>query len=788
MKLHLLLFLIIFSLCSLAQKYTISGYVTDLKTGEKLIGASVYDAESMKGTITNNYGFFSLTLPASKVKFTVSFIGYNSFVKEFDLKENIVINVDIDPTLLLQEVVVVESRSEKKVKSTEMSVMEMPIKDIKTLPVLLGEVDVLKAIQLMPGVQSGNEGTSGFYVRGGGPDQNLILLDGVPVYNADHLFGFFSVFNADAISSVKLIKGGFPARYGGRLSSVLDIRMKEGNKKEFHVEGSVGIISSKLTVEGPIIKDKTSFIVSGRRTYLDLLLRPLIKAAYSSEDPDATAGYYFYDLNGKINHKFSDRSHLYLSVYNGQDKAYFRLNDEHTEDDVKYEYSNNSKLQWGNTTTAARWNYELNKKLFSNTTLTYSKYKFLIGDEMTFKTIEGGSTKKDLYSMEYSSGIDDIAGRIDFEFIPDPDNYIRFGVSQIYHTFNPGINAIQMSIGDGVSEIDTSIGNSKIYANEFQAYIEDDLRITGLLKANVGLHYSGFYVNNTYYQSLQPRASARYMFTEKFSLKAAYSRMNQYILLLSNSGIGLPTDLWLPVTDSIKPQNSTQYVIGGVYALKKNLDISIECFYKKMNNIIEYKEGATFFSSASSWESKVEMGQGWSYGAEFLIHKHIGKLTGWVGYTYAKTERQFDNISFGEKFPYRYDRRHDISITCSYEINDEIDISGVWVFGTGNAVTLGLEKYSTAYDLTNPYWYSEPVEYFESRNNYRMPSYHRMDLGVNFKKVKKWGVRTWSVGVYNIYNRKNPFYLFFDYEENERVLKQLSLFPIIPSIRYDFKF
>lgn len=788
------LFLLILASCisAYAQNYTISGYVKDAETGEKLISAGVFDAKTLKGTITNTYGFFSLTLPKGQVDFTVSFVGYTSFKNTIELDKDVELNVILNPQITLDEVVISDTKSKDKVESTQISAIEIPIKDIKKLPVLLGEVDIMKTIQLMPGVQSGSEGTSGLYVRGGGPDQNLILLDGVPVYNADHLFGFFSVFNADAISSVKLIKGGFPARYGGRLSSVIDIRMKEGNNKEFHGEGSVGIIASKFSIEGPIQKDKTSFIVSGRRTYIDVLSQPFIQMANKS-DEKFNAGYYFYDLNAKINHEFSDKSRLFLSAYMGNDRAYTKMKYEYIENDIKNEEQSKGELEWGNITTALRWNYKINKKLFSNSTLTYSKYRFKVGEEYKEKRTGvdpyTGANIHQLsdFSFIYDSGIEDYTARIDYDYIPNTNHFIRFGASNIYHKFNPGITTFEYT-NTNEAGIDTSFGNSKIYANEVSAYIEDDIRIGGNFKTNIGVHFSNFFVQDKNYPSIQPRVSARYMINEFFSVKAAYSQMNQYIHLLTTSRIGLPTDLWLPVTDSIKPMRSDQIAIGGVYALSTNTDISIEGFYKTMDNLIEYKEGASFFGSNKSWEDKVEMGRGWSYGAEVLLQKNVGKTSGWIGYTLSWSKRQFENINFGEVYPYRYDRRHDVSVAVTHKINDEIDISAVWVYGTGNAVTLGLEKYISM--STNSEWGGyQIVEHIESRNNYRMPSYHRMDVGIDWNREKAWGVRTWSFGVYNLYNRKNPFYIYFGADNRgNRVLKQVSLFPIIPSIKYSFKF
>jgi len=785
-KILFTLFLVFTTLISFAQKHTISGYIEDNETGEKLIGASVYDTKTMLGTTTNNYGFYSLTLPEGNVELTFSYIGYETEVQKIKLIKDISINFKVKSNIELDEVTVIANKKDNNITSTQMSVNTIPMSDIKKLPVLLGEVDIIKTIQLLPGVQSGSEGSSGLYVRGGGPDQNLILLDGVPVYNANHLFGFFSVFNADAISNVTLIKGGYPARYGGRLSSVLDIRMKEGNNKKYKVEGSIGSIASKITVEGPIFKEKTSFIVSARRTYIDVLSWPIQKSIPGN---NGFGGYYFYDINAKINHKFSDKSKLYISTYTGKDKAYMKFKDKYTYDGIEYNNKSSVKLQWGNITSALRWNYQINNKLFSNSTLTYSKYKFYTGYGSTELQTENNKTNETKYSFGYDSGIEDLTGKIDFNFIPAPAHNIKFGFGDIYHTFNPGINVYKQTSDNAMANIDTSFGANKIYAHEYFAYIEDDIRIGGRVKANIGLRFSGFLVNNTNYNTLEPRLAIRFLANEKLSFKAAYSKMNQYILLLTNSGIGLPTDLWLPVTDKIKPMNSTQYAIGSVYKLSSTYNITIEGFYKEMNNLIEYKEGASFFDSETDWQNKVEVGKGWAYGGEFLLEKKKGKTTGWIGYTLSWSERQFENIGFGKVFPYRYDRRHDLSIVIMHKFNDKIDIGVTWVYGTGNAVTLAVEKYQSYFGLSQTYNNTEPIRHYDNRNGFRMPAYHRLDIGVNLHKDTKWGHRIWSIGIYNVYNHKNPFFLEFGYDKNNhKVLKQYSLFPIIPSIRYSFSF
>lgn len=777
-----------------AQKYTVSGYVESSESGEKLAGAVIIVGENSNlAVMSNTYGFYSLTIPAGTVQISASYLGYESGVAEFQLNSDTLINFELLSSNEIEEVEIYGNKTEAE--KTEMGKIEIPVETIKTIPALLGEVDVLKAIQLLPGVQSGTEGTSGFYVRGGGSDQNLILIVGVPVYNANHLFGFFSVFNADAISDVSITKGGFPARYGGRLSSVLDIRMKEGNMKRISGSASIGLISSKFMLEGPIIKDKTSFLISARRTYIDVLSYPIQRYYIQKEDPGnkSLSGYYFWDINAKVNHKFSDKDRIYLSVYTGKDRAYANIEDkwENNIDEFK------SSLAWGNITSAFRWNRILGKKLFANTTITYSRYKF--GIDFSERSTNTSTNEFDEFGYGYSSGIEDLAAKIDFDFSPSPNHSIKFGANYTYHTFNPGIQALKLDSDADSLNIDTTFGNSKIYASEYFMYAEDEIRILKKFKANIGIHYSGFHVSDTLYQSIQPRVSARYMITPKWSVKAAYTQMTQYLHLLTNTSIGMPTDLWLPVTDNILPQQSTQYAIGSAYSFN-GYDISIEAYYKTMSNMIEYKEGASFFGAVGEegsderpWEQMVETdGEGRSYGIELLVKKNIGKTTGWIGYTLSKTDRKFSNVSFGEWYPYTYDRRHDIGIVVTHKFSDRFDIGVTWVFGTGNATTLGLERYTAFQPYYNdPYliFNDNTVTHIEKRNNFRMPAYHRLDLGVNFRKEKKHGRRTLSLGAYNAYNRKNSFFIRFGYDDNnERALFQYSLFPIIPSISYKFEF
>ncbi len=766
---------------------TISGYISDGNSGEPLIGATVFDEMTLKGTTTNPYGYFSITLPGDSARLRFSFVGFTPQKFSVELAKDIKLNVELVAQNNLDEVVITAESQNSIQDDSQMSSIDLSMEKVKALPVFLGEQDVMKTLQLLPGVQSGSEGASGIYVRGGGPDQNLILLDGVPVYNASHLFGFFSVFNADAINSVQLIKGGFPAHYGGRLSSVIDIRMKEGNMKEIHGEGSIGLISAKLMLEGPIVKDKTSFAISGRRTYIDLLARPLIKAA---AEGSGYGGYFFYDLNAKINHKFSDKSRLYASGYFGNDKFYANFTDSYSQNGTTYDIESVNDLKWGNAIAALRWNYLITPKLFSNTTLTFSKYNFNIGfSEEDTQTSSSGTTSN-AFSFDYLSGIKDFSGKVDFDYNPHPDHFVKFGTGYTNHTFTPGVNTFKQD-ANGSSQIDTSFGANPINAGEFWVYAEDDFKIGQRIKVNAGLHFSGFVVEGVTYTSLQPRISARYLLNELSSIKASFASMAQYLHLLTNSGIGLPTDLWVPPTADIKPQFSNQVAIGYAHTIAKKYEFSIEGYYKTMENLIEYKDGASFFGNNETWEDKVEVGSGLSYGAEILFEKKIGKTSGWVGYTLSWSNRTFENLNFGEPFPYRYDRRHDIGAAITHKFNDKVDIGVVWVYGTGNAVTLGTERYNSFDAATNFYGgfgYGE-IEYIESRNGYRMPAYHRLDIGINLhKKMEKWE-RTWSFGVYNIYNRQNPFYLYFSRDNvGDRRLTQVSLFPLIPSFSYSFKF
>ena len=783
-------FLVLAATPATAQKCTISGYMTDVASGESLISAALLEQLSRQGTVTNNFGFYTLTLPAGKVSLEWSYIGYETQTAEFTLVRDTVIHVALQPVAeTLTGAAVTASRSEMGVRGSQMSAVEIPVYQIKHVPALAGEVDVIKAIQLLPGVQSGTEGSAGLYVRGGGPDENLLLLDGVPIYNVNHMMGFFSVFNADAIKNVTLYKGSFPARFGSRLSSIVDVRMKDGNDKEFHGSASIGLLSAKFQLEGPIVKGKTTFNVSARRTYYDVLSQPLILLyeKITKMPEQGTGGYYFYDVNAKVAHTFSNRDKLYGSFYMGDDRVYARIK-------VKDDYTKtamNLGWNWGNIVGSVRWNHVFGPKIFVNTTVNYTRYRHRL-DVGGTEEYPGNYTSD--FSMGYHSLINDISAAMDFEYNPSPKHDIRFGATYIRHSFKPSVTTVRFATQDvdqPEHAVDTTFGDKNLYTNEAAVYVEDNWSIARWLKVNLGVRYVMYNTDHRTYHSVEPRVSVRALFTDNLSFKASWAKMSQSVHLLSNSNISLPTDLWVPATSLIEPMRSYQTAAGFFYSLGP-VDFSLEGYYKIMENVLEYRDGASFFGSSTGWEQKVAMGRGWAYGVEFLVQKKTGKLTGWIGYTCAKTMRQFDRegniINLGQPFPARYDRRHDLSVTASYAINRKIDVAATFVFGTGLCGSLAFQTLSLQpgySSILNSYMPTVQVDYLEGRNNYRMPAYHRLDLGVNFKREFRNGHhRTISVSVYNAYNRNNPFIVYRDGTD----LKQLSIFPIMPSVSYNYEF
>ncbi len=780
----LLLAFLSFSINIFAQKYTVSGYITDESNGESLIGATVYTKENLKNsTSTNQYGYFSMSLEKGNYTVIISYVGFNNDTIPVILDKNAKINSSLVSRIITKkEVVITGEKDDKNTTSTNMGKVQFEVEKIKTLPAFLGEVDVMKTIQLTPGVQSAGEGNSAFYVRGGGPDQNLILLDEAVVYNASHLFGFFSVFNADAVKNIELTKAGMPANYGGRLASVLDISMNEGNNKKFQVDGGIGVISSRLTLQGPIKKDTSSFIISARRTYIDVLMKPFIKKT----SPFKGTGYYFYDLNTKINYTLSDRDRLYLSGYFGRD--IFSLKSTNM--------NFNTGIQWGNATSSLRWNHVFGPKLFLNTSLIFSDYEF-----------QFDATQSE-YDIILYSGVRDYNAKFDFSLFPSTKHIVKFGGNFIYHIFTPN-NASAKSSGQ-----DLDLGKEvKLYANDAALYVNDEFDLTSLLKVNAGLRYTFFqhigpfdrYILNELnqitdtisyskgesiktYNHIEPRISVRYTLSELSSIKAAFTQNYQYIHLASVTGVNLPTDIWFPSTSLVKPQFGTQYSIGYFRNFKKNVfETSVELYYKEMKNQIEYKEGASPEDNIkNNTDNNFTFGTGQSYGIEFFVNKKSGKFTGWVGYTLSYTLRKFPEINFGNEFYAKYDRRHDISVIASYELNEKWTFSAVWVFATGNAMTLPVSRYIINGNVLNEYG---------ERNSFRMPNYHRMDISATMKgKKNKKYESSWNFSIFNLYNRYNPYYIYFETKGDvtqgylETTAKQVSLFPILPSVTWNFKF
>jgi outer membrane receptor protein involved in Fe transport len=780
---YIFIFLYFLSFAVNAQeKYTLNGYIKDSLTGETLIGANLYIRSEGKGVSANQYGFYSITLKKGNYKAQVSFVGFQT--KELDIQ----LNNNLQNTILLtantnaiNNVTVVARKRDNNIKTAQMGKMELNINTAKAIPAFMGEVDIMKTLQLMPGIRNAGEGNAGFYVRGGGADQNLILLDDAVVYNTGHLFGFFSIFNSDAIKNVTLIKGGMPAQYGGRLSSVVDVAMKEGNTNKTQVDLGIGLIASRFSIQGPLKKNKASYMISARRTYADALAKPFIK---KSSDYYGS-GYFFYDLNAKMNYAFSEKDHLYLSGYFGRDK--FNFNNS--------KRSFQTEIPWGNSTATLRWNHVFNKKLFANTTIVYNDYQFALNG------------KQNDFNINLSSGIRDLNAKTDFDYYVSPEHKIKFGVQYTFHTFLPNVLS-----GNQDSVVFTPQNATKKYANEYAVYLQDDWEINSKLKLNLGLRYSRFQQVGRYtkyirdangnkidsvvygkgqsvqvYGGFEPRATLRYELNETSSIKAAVTHNLQYIHLVTNAGTTLPTDLWVPSTSIVQPQLSWQYAMGFFKNFKDGMfETSLETYYKTMDHQIEYREGYT--PSLKDPEEEFVFGKGWSYGTELFVNKVKGRLTGWVGYTLSWTMRRFKDLNDGMKYPSRNDRRHDLSIVANYELNKKWKLGSVFVYGTGAAISVPERFYFVAGTLTQE---------FSKINAYRMAAYHRLDFAATYTPAHKANAKyssNWVFSVYNIYSRMNPYFIYYDQTGSAATgdlkvsAKQVSLFPIIPSVTWNCKF
>lgn len=755
-----------------AQNATISGSIRDGENGEDLFDATVLVKElTNTGAKTNAYGFYSLTIPRGKYTLIFRATGYEVKEVEIELTESQRINIELvvkSEIKELEEVQVTAVKENDNITKSGMAVTTLTPKDIETIPVLFGEKDIVKTLQLTPGIKSAGEGNAGFYVRGGGADQNLVLLDEAPVYNASHLLGFFSVFNSDAIKDVSLYKSGIPAEYGGRASSVLDVKMREGNNKKFGASGGIGLIASRLTIEGPIVKNKGSFIISGRRTYLDLFL----KASKKKELKDTKL--YFYDLNLKANYKVTDRDRIFLSGYFGRDN---------------FSFGKRFGFRWGNGTGTFRWNRIVNEKMFSNTSFIFSNFNYSFD-------IKAGNN-----SLGVGASIQDLNLKQNFDYFVNNNNSLKFGFDVIYHTFKPG---------ELTSDLPT-LNNLKIdnqYAMEFGVYAQNDQKIGNWFSIMYGVRYSGFNymgkgtayeydnkgvkTNETDYASLktikyhhflEPRVSMSFILSEKNSLKLAYNRNSQFLHQLSNSTSSSPTDIWVPSTNNVKPQIADQIALGYYRNFYDNMySLTTEIYYKHLANQIDYRNGANLFLN-SEIEGGLVYGKGQTYGLEIQFQKRKGKFTGWISYTLARSLRQFDDINAGKQFSARQDRIHDLAVVAMYRVSKKIALSGTFVFYTGDAVTFPSGKYEINGAI---------VPYYTERNGYRMPNYHRMDLGltVYFKERPKFE-HNLNISIYNVYGRANAFMISFEEDEDnpgKTKAIQTSLFKLVPSITYNFSF
>jgi len=778
------------------REVVVSGHVTDKTSGEALMGASVLLAgQPTSGVNANTYGFYSLHLPASPAQLQVRYLGYAPLdVPLKAIRHDTVLALQLQPLAReLAEVQVVGAQAADLEQANRLSLRSS---ELKQLPRLMGEADAVKALQLLPGVQAGREGSSDLSVRGGGPEQNLVLLDGVPVYNVSHLLGTFSVFNPDAVKSVDLLKGSFPAQYGGRLSSVVDVHLKEGNTQQFGGAGAIGLLSSKLLLEGPIKNEKTSFLLAARRNYFDLLT-----ATAAALRGESLSNYHFYDVNAKVNHTFSPKDKLFLSVYGGQDK----FSDKQDFSDANQDEKETFAMRWGNATGALRWNHTFDSRLFSNVTLIHSRYSFRQRSELAQQVNELPLNR----SSDYTSGIIDWGAKAEADYYMNARHSVRFGANYTLHTFSPETFALRTD-----SLTFTSNNLARIRAQEVYAYAEDRVQLGQRVQASIGLHASGFGVNGTFYTSLQPRLAVGYTAVSGLRVHASYVTMAQYLHLLSNVSTGNPTDIWVPATDKVKPQRAWQTTLGAALPLGPAWELTSDAYYKQLRDVTEFKDGADFVSDffrsgsqtnfanlvSTPYEERLVTGKGWSYGSEWLLRKRQGKTTGWLGYTLAWSWRQLPDINFNRKYPYSYDSRHSLSLVVNHQLTERLTLGGNFVYRTGFVTTLPTVSYQ-AYNepIYQPGAYTpfvQTVDYIGERNNYRLAAYHRLDLSLTHTKKKRWGERTWNVSLYNAYNRKNPYSVRLSKpvtgvgvtSTSPRRLYQVSLFPILPSFSYGFAF
>ncbi len=759
--------------------YTINGYVKDSETGEALIGASVYNPLTNRGTVTNEFGYYSFTMPEGNQTVNYSFVGYTPVSQTYDLDQKLREDIFLEANIAFEEIIVIDRDSSQIWRGRE----KINIDEIRNLPGVFGEVDIVKAIALLPGIQSGNEAQGGLLVRGGSPDQNLILVDGMPLYEVNHLLGLVSIFNEDVINNVNLYKSDFSAKYGGRLSSVVDIQLKDGNYKNFHGSATVGVLGGKFNVEGPIQREKSSFNIAGRTSWLGQIIGPRVNKIL---DIDGTK-FNYYDFNVKIKREFKSTNSLTFSAYMGRDDiAYSDKTQNIGDNDLKTD----NKLSWGNEIASLRWSRLLGPKVFSNLTIGFVNYNYLYHVQ---HTLENKLTNKDhIFTVASTSRIFDRMVKLDFDYYQSNRLDVKFGTGYILHTYNPAVKQASLALNNNIRDIFGGIIPTN--AGEYNFYAESYFRPLSNISIHTGFHYAIFTVGDRVYDELQPRISFKYGLPWNAYVGASYSRMNQFIHLLGNPGLGLPSDLWVPSTNTLSPELSDQFTFSYSTDLSNLFNFSSALYYKTFENLLEFRSAYDLFSPVINdinqipvfneprdWESRVDVGTGNAYGIEFQLKKKEGSLKGNLAYTFGRSFRTFENINRSVPFPYRYDRKHDISLSLVQNLGAHFDLGMIWIYGTGTAFTLPLEEYFSIN--------GEIILDYEARNNQRLPVYHRFDINLNYNKIRdKFGINV-QIGAYNAYSRKNPYYvyLFQNPETEEYKLRQVSIFPILPYINVKFK-
>lgn len=783
------------------QRVVISGFVRDRASSESLIGASVYDVESRRWTTSNADGFFSLPLESgNEVCLHISYVGYDTYRKAFMLRKDTTLSVLLSTHQRLAEVVITgEATSSSLVQAPEMGHMQLNKETVKKTPVLFGEADIIKTLQTLPGVSAGTAGMAGMYVRGGNGDDNLYMIEGNPLYQVNHIGGLFSAFNAEAVKDVEFFKSAFPARYGGRLSSVVDVHTKDGNMKEYHGSAMLGLTSGSFNLEGPLVKDRTSFNFSLRRSWIDALSAPAIAIWNATRDKGQNklvARYAFTDLNMKINHQFNGRSRGYAGLYWGND---FLKGGEKESGNNKYEKKNISTLRWGNVMAFAGWSYVFNNQLFGNLNAAYTHYSSTLKGDY----YQGTPASHVSHTNSTRNSIDDISVRANFDYRPTASHHLHFGANYIHHRFHPVDETSRFS--NGPTTLTGQSNNDVLPAHELGIYLEEDWKMNRKLRLNAGLRFGVYVIGWKAYTSLEPRFSARYLINPRLSVKASYARMSQYVHQINESYINLPTDTWMPVSHKLKPMVSDQISLGTYYTTKEKMySFSVEGYYKWMRHLMDYKDNYQFMPPSTPWEDKLTQGKGRSYGVELMARKEKGKVTGWMGYTLSWNDRQFAEISKGERFPAKFDNRHKFNIVANWKVSPKVELTGSWTYMTGNRVTVSFENYEAVSspqfsgqhfplpgsELVPPYMDISGLNYYTERNNFRLPAYHRLDLGINIYRPKKKGrLGIWNVSLYNAYSYMAPVSIHKRTWNNaECYFEKLGIIPVIPSVSYTYKF